>query len=209
MHSSLLCHVELSQPPPENSGTDDVNVNERTSRHHREFGRRDRWINASAIAVSGGGGHGYGPALDYAETGSTLMTDGQNARTGTKDGTARHSTPAAVGRFRARKSPRLIGPLSLGSCGEMEPRLAASLVTERSDDSGNQRGEVEEGNSERGKWSWSEGRIRPRVGSDIVLVASDGGGSGSDLRRQHALVRNDRCEGTCSLQSNLRVALVG
>ena len=121
------------------------------------------------------------------------MTDRLNVMTTTNAG--RGSSPAGVGFYRVRKSPRTTGPaLPLGRSGKVEKLIVGSLATEQRSDAGNRLVETEEETRIYGKWSESGHRTATNTNFNITLSKSDGGGSHSNPQRGGPVL-NDRFEG--------------
>lgn len=107
----------------------------------------------------------------------------------------RGSSPAGVGFYRVRKSPRTTGPaLPLGRSGKVEKLIVGSLATEQRSDAGNRLVETEEETRIDGKWSESGHRTATNTNFNITLSKSDGGGSHSNPQRGGPVL-NDRFEG--------------
>lgn len=167
-----------------------MRVSNGSLRHSRNYGR----TGIPTIVVPGKGGPDPSPALEGAKTGGVSVTDGLDAMTTTNAG--RGSSPAAVGFYRIRKSPRTAGPaLPQGRFGKVEKLVVGSSATEQRGDAGNHQVETEEETRTDGKWSESGHRIATNANFNINPSESDGGGSNSNPQRGGLQVLNDRFEG--------------
>jgi len=179
-----FCDAGLSQSLPENSGIDDVGVDESTLCHSRNDGR----TSVPTILVPGRGGLDPSPGLGDAKTRDTSVTGGPNA--GTTTNTGRGNSPAAVGFCHARKS-RAIGSLPRGRSGDVKRLVVGSPATEQRGNAGNHQVETEEETRKDGKWSESGYRTATNTNLNINPSESDGGGLNSNPQRR-VFVRNDR-----------------